>query len=125
LRDRIVFHQGDGILGALSQLERSPAGLLFIDPPYINPEDVLLAEKLLRRARKMGWIVLWWYMTDLKTVPDGLQTFELQFEEMGFEGGRWKGAGVALAGAESERYGYLLSHMHRQIDKLNKILKSN
>jgi 23S rRNA (adenine2030-N6)-methyltransferase len=123
--DRIVFHQGDGFLGALSQLERSPAGLLFIDPPYINPEDVLLAEKLLRRARKMGWIVLWWYMTDLKTVPDGLQTFELQFDEMGLNGGRWKGAGVALAGAESERFGHLISHMHRQIDKLNKILKSN
>ena len=103
LPDRIVFHQGDGFQGARSRLNRSPAGLLFIDPPYINPEDVRLAEKLLRRARKMGWTVLWWYMTDLKTVPDGLQTFELRFAETGLDGGRWEGAAVAFAGAKNER----------------------
>ena len=120
---RIVFHQGDGFLGVLSRLSRSPAGLLFIDPPYIDPEDVRLARKLLQRARERGWIVLWWYMMDMKTAPDGLQTFELQFAEAGLEGGRWKGAVVAFAGAESERFDHLISHMHRQIEKFIRILK--
>ena len=60
----------------------------------------------------------------MKTAPDGLQTFELQFAETGLEGGRWKGAVVAFAGAESERFDHLISHMHRQIDKFIRILKS-
>ena len=122
---KIVFHQGDGFLGVLSRLRRSPAGLLFIDPPYIDPEDVLLARKLLQRAKDMGWIVLWWYMmdTDTKTAPDDLQTFELQFAEAGLEGGRWKGAVVAFAGGDSERFDHLISHMHRQIEEFTRILK--
>jgi hypothetical protein len=31
-------------------------------------------------------------MIDMKTAPDGLHTFDLQFAEAGLEGGRWKGA---------------------------------
>ena len=122
---RIAFHQGDGFLGVLSRLSRPPAGLIFIDPPYINPEDVRLAEKLLRRAREMGWIVLWWYMMDMKTAPaqSGLETFELHFAEVGLDGGRWNGAVVAIAGAKSERFSHLLSHMHRQIKNFIRILK--
>ena len=120
---KIVFHQGDGFLGVLSRLSRSPAGLLFIDPPYIDPEDVRLARKLLQRAKDLGWIVLWWYMTDMKTAPDGLRTFELQFADAGLEGGRWKGAVVAFAGGDSERFDHLISHMHRQIEKFIRILK--
>jgi 23S rRNA (adenine2030-N6)-methyltransferase len=56
---KIVFHQGDGFAGVRSRLCRSPPGLLFIDPPYIDPQEVWLAEKLLQRARERGWIVLW------------------------------------------------------------------
>jgi 23S rRNA (adenine2030-N6)-methyltransferase len=120
---KIVFHQGDGFLGVLSRLRRSPPGLLFIDPPYIDPEDVRLARKLLQRARELGWIVLWWYMIDKKTAPDDLQTFELQFAEAGLEGGRWKGAVVAFAGGDSERFDHLISHMHQQIKKFIRIVK--
>jgi 23S rRNA (adenine2030-N6)-methyltransferase len=120
---KIVFHQGEGFLGVLSRLSRYPAGLLFIDPPYIDPEDVRLAEKLLQRAREREWIVLWWYMMDMKTAPDNLQTFELQFAEAGLEGGRWKGAVVAFAGGDSERFDHLISHMHRQIEKFLRVLK--
>jgi 23S rRNA (adenine2030-N6)-methyltransferase len=124
---RIVFHQGDGFLGVLSRLRRSPPGLLFIDPPYIDPEDVRLAEKLLQRARERGWIVLCWYMmdTDTKTAPDDLQTFGLQFAEAGLDGERWKGAVVAFAGAKNKRFDILLSHMHRRIETFIRILKSN
>ncbi|MCX6673445.1 MAG: 23S rRNA (adenine(2030)-N(6))-methyltransferase RlmJ [Methanothrix sp.] len=120
---KIIFHQGDGFAGVRSQLRRSPPGLLFIDPPYIDPEDVRLAEKLLQIAGERGWIVLWWYMMDTKTAPNGLQTFELQFAEAGLEGGRWKGAIVALAGEDRERFDHLISHMQRQIEKFIRLLK--
>ncbi len=120
---KIVFHQGDGFLGVLSCLHRSPPGLLFIDPPYLDPQDVRIAEKLLQRARERGWIVLCWYMMDMKTTLEGLPTFELRFSEVGLEGGRWKGANVAFAGGECERFDHLISHMHRQIDKFIRVLK--
>jgi 23S rRNA (adenine2030-N6)-methyltransferase len=118
---RIIFHQGDGFAGVQSLLGKSPPGLLFIDPPYIDPQDVRLAEKLLQRARELGWIVLWWYMTNNKIAPDGLQTFELQFAEVGLEGGRWNGSVVALAGENSEHFDHLIGHMHRQIEKFIRI----
>jgi hypothetical protein len=62
-------------------------------------------------------------MMDMKTAPDDLQTFELQFAEAGLEGGRWKGAVVAFAGGDSERFDQLISHMHRQIEKFIRVLK--
>ena len=120
---KIVFHQGDGFLGVLSSLHRSPPGLLFIDPPYLDPQDARLAEKLLQRARERGWIVLCWYMIDMKTRLEGLPTFELRFLEVGLEGGRMKGANVAFAGGECERFDLLISHMHRQIEKFIRVLK--
>ncbi|MEI8004355.1 MAG: hypothetical protein WCG94_08450, partial [Methanothrix sp.] len=123
--NRIVFHQGDGFAGVLSLLHRPPPGLLFIDPPYTDPQDVRLALKLLQRAKDWGWIVLCWYMMGTKTAPDGLQTFELQFADVGLEGGRWNGAIVAFAGRESEQFDRLLGHMHRQIEKFVRILKSD
>ena len=121
---KIVFHQGDGFDGAHSYLHNYPAGLLFIDPAYIDPEDVRLAEKLLQRARDLGWIVLCWYMMDMKNILPGHDTFELRFSEMGLEGGRWKGAVVAFAGARNKCFDNLLSHMHRRIETLIRILKS-
>ena len=120
---KIAFHQGDGFLGVLSSLHRSPPGLLFIDPPYLDPQDARLAEKLLQRARERGWIVLCWYMMDMKTRLEGLQTFELRFSEVGLEGGRMKGANVAFAGGECERFDHLISHLHRQIEKFIRVLK--
>ncbi len=124
------FHQSDGFSGLLSSLSRPssdtpPAGLLFIDPPYVNPQDAPLAERLLQEARNRGWIVLWWHMTDIKTVPEGLDTFELNFSQAGLEGGRWKGAAVAVAGAEGELLSHLLLHLARQMEALIRILKSD
>jgi 23S rRNA (adenine2030-N6)-methyltransferase len=122
---KIVFHQADGFAGVLSHLRRSREGLLFIDPPYIVPEDLRLAEVLLQRAKERGWIVLWWYMTDMMTAPCPLVTFELQFSKAGLDGGRWKGAVVAFAGPENERFEHLLGRMHRQKEKLIRMLKSD
>jgi 23S rRNA (adenine2030-N6)-methyltransferase len=119
----IVFHQGDGFAGVLSSLRRSPPGLLFIDPAYIDPEDARLAERLLERAKDLGWIVLWWYMMNMQTAPRGLDKFELQFSEAGLYGGKWKGAVVAFAGGDSDRYDRLISHIHRQIRKFIRLLK--
>jgi 23S rRNA (adenine2030-N6)-methyltransferase len=117
LRSRLAFHQGDGFSGTLCWLAGSPAGLLFIDPPYIKPDDARLAGKLLQKAKDRGWIVLWWYMMGMKTVPDGLETFELQFSDAGLDGGRWKGAVMACASPDGEQSDRLLDHLHRQADE--------
>jgi 23S rRNA (adenine2030-N6)-methyltransferase len=118
----IVFCRGDGFAGALSCLRRSPPGLLFIDPAYIDPEDAALTEKLLQRAKDLGWIVLWWYMTDMQTAPVGLDKFELRFSQAGLDGGKWNGAVVAFAGGESDRYDRLISCINRQTRKFFQIL---
>jgi 23S rRNA (adenine2030-N6)-methyltransferase len=119
---KISFHQGDGFAGVLSSLSGSPPGLLFIDPAYIDPEDATLAEKLLQRARDLGWIVLWWYMMDMPTAPLGLDRFELRFSQAGLYGGKWKGAVVAFAGGDCNRYDRLISHINQQIRKFFQIL---
>jgi 23S rRNA (adenine2030-N6)-methyltransferase len=119
----IVFHQGDGFVEVISWLCRSPPGLLFIDPAYIDPEDARLADRLLQRAKDLGWIVLWWYMMDMQTAPEGLDKFELQFSEAGLYGGKWRGAVVAFAGGDSDRYDRLISHMHLQTKKFIRLLK--
>jgi len=125
LPSQIVFHQGDGFTGVLSRLNRSPAGLLFIDPPYTDPEDIRLAGKLIQRAIEQGWIVLCWYMTDVLPVISGcFDTFELRFAEAGLDGGRWDGAVMALAGNECDKLTHLAGHLNRQIEEFMRILKS-
>jgi 23S rRNA (adenine2030-N6)-methyltransferase len=124
-----VFHQADGFFGVLSWLRRFSSGdllpkLLLIDPPYIDPDDMLLAEELLLEAKERGWIVLWWYMPDMKTAPEDLAAFELHFSQAGLDGGRWKGAAVAFAGPDCDAFERLLGQMHRQINDFIQILKS-
>ncbi len=126
LRSGLAFRQGDGFSGALFRLAGSsaagaglvgsPAGLLFIDPPYVKSEDARLAGDLLQKAKDRGWIVLWWYMMGMKTVPDGLETFELHFSDAGLDGGRWKGAVMACACPDGEQCDCLLDHLHRQAE---------
>lgn len=125
-----VFHQADGFHGVLSWLRRFSSGdllpkLLFIDPPYIDPDDVLLSEKLLLEAKERGWIVLWWYMLDMKTAPKDLAAFELHFSEVGLDAARWQGAAVAFAGPDCEAFERLLGQMHQIIENFIQILKSN
>jgi len=117
----VRFHLGDGFSGVESLLECSPPGLLLIDPPYIDPSDKRMAEKLLFRARDLGWVVLWWYMMETETTPKGrLEKFELDFAKIGLDGGRWKGCVVAVAGAGDE----LLCHFRVQSDRLIEIISS-
>lgn len=122
------FHQSDGFSGLLSRLSRptsdpSLAGLLFIDPPYLDPRDAAMAERLLQEARESGWIVLWWYMMDTMTAPTGLEALELDFAPAGLDGGRWKGAGVAVAGPEGDLLSQLLHRLDRSMEKFIRILK--
>ncbi len=108
---RVSFHQGDGFLGLTSLLERSPPGLLLIDPPYLDPSEMTLAVKLLCRAKERGWTVLWWYMMGSETAlqrdlltnsQKDFEKYSLMFAEAGFDGGRWGGAVVALACPDNE-----------------------
>ena len=100
---QIAFHLGNGFLGVRSLLDHSPPGLLLIDPPYLDSADMPLAEKLLCQAKEKGWIVLWWCMMGLETVPQGsFKKYSLKFAQAGLDGGRWDGAVVALAGSDDE-----------------------
>ncbi|VVB72710.1 Ribosomal RNA large subunit methyltransferase J [uncultured archaeon] len=137
--DLMTFHQGDGFAGIAEMLGRSPPGLLFVDPPYIDPKDAGLAKRLLDRACISGWIVLWWYMTDMKTISPGvypaavpgsgniegydsgkyiLEKFDLDFERIGLNGGRWKGSTVALAGSGGPRSEQVARHLHQRSKEL-------
>ncbi len=135
--DDVEFHQGDGFAGVLSLLDRFPPGLLLVDPPYVDPEDVMLAEDLLCRASEKGWIVLWWYMAGEETVPQGVSQgvsqevsqgipqvnvqdrLSLDFVDAGMDCGRWQSATVALAGANE----LLVEHLKRQAAALQEVLK--
>ncbi|MRR13836.1 23S rRNA (adenine(2030)-N(6))-methyltransferase RlmJ [archaeon] len=127
LRTWICFHQADGFSGLLSHLSRASSdhspGLLFIDPPYVEAQDVILAQRLMQKAREGGWMVLWWYMTDMMTAPADLDTLEMEFAPAGLDGGRWKGAGVAVAGPEGDQLSHLLHSLGRSMRELIRILK--
>jgi 23S rRNA (adenine2030-N6)-methyltransferase len=120
----IAFHQGDGFAGVRSLLDRSPPGLLLIDPPYIDPDDAMLAEDLLHTATEKGWVVLWWYMKGAKTVPKTgqghVQRLSLNFADAGMNDGRWEGAVMALAGASD----WQIEHLHEQCQSLLKVLQN-
>ncbi len=118
----IKFHLGDGFTGIRSLLDRSPPGLLLIDPPYIDPEDSRLAEDLLCMAAEKGWVVLWWYMKGANTLPKvgHVQTISLDFADAGMDGGRWQGAVVAIAGASDTQ----INHLQMQAAALLRVLQS-
>ena len=113
------FHCADGFSGVPSILDRSNPGLLLIDPPYLDAKDIALAKDLLSRAKNAGWVVLWWYMSGLETTPHGdFIKCELEFSRAGMDGGRWKGAAVALAGADES----LVESLRGQAERLLKIV---
>jgi 23S rRNA (adenine2030-N6)-methyltransferase len=116
------FHCADGFSGVLSILDCSNPGLLLIDPPYLDPKDIGLAKDLLRRAENAGWIVLWWYMSGLEMTPQvDFIKCELEFSRAGMDGGKWKGAAVALAGADD----LLVEFLRGQAEKLLKIVQNS
>jgi 23S rRNA A2030 N6-methylase RlmJ len=122
----ICFHFSDGFSGLLSILRPSSDSsprLLFIDPSYVEVQDVHMAEKLLQEARGAGWTVLWWYMTDEMSAPAAMDALEIDFAEAGLYGGRWKGAGVAVAGSKSSQLSGLVHHLQQKGEELIRMLK--
>jgi 23S rRNA (adenine2030-N6)-methyltransferase len=98
---QVRFHLADGFSGVASILDRSNPGLLLIDPPYLDAKDNALARDLILKAEDAGWIVLWWHMSGLETASQiDITELELVFSRAGMDGGKWKGAAVALAGAD-------------------------
>jgi hypothetical protein len=117
----VSFHLDNGFSGVRSLLDRSPPGLLLIDPPYVDAEDAKDAEKLLGKAKEMGWVVLWWFMMENETIPAGsYERFELEFAKAGMDGGRWKGSVVAVAGADDG----LLCRLHEQSERFINIVEN-
>jgi 23S rRNA (adenine2030-N6)-methyltransferase len=120
----INFHKEDGFSGVVSLLDRSPPGLLLIDPPYVDAKDVTLAEDLLFRALERGWMVLWWSMMGTDAAPQSCSPYSpellsLRFADAGMECGRWDGAIMALHGANH----HLIERIQRQAAALLRILK--
>jgi 23S rRNA (adenine2030-N6)-methyltransferase len=98
---RVNFHLGDGFLGARALLDRSPPGMLLIDPPYTDEKDVKQACDLLHAASRAKWIVLWWEMMGSETMPEAdFSVYSLNFSDIGLYCGHWQGATMAVAGAD-------------------------
>lgn len=117
---RVRLHIGDGFSGASSLLNKSLPGFLLIDPPYIHPRDSKLAAALFAQAERAGWIALWWQMMeDEHHLEDSGECFDLQFSETKMDGGRWRGATIALAGADED----LLRHLRERTDGFLEVLK--
>ncbi len=107
---KVNFHLGDGLFGAMELAGKRDFALLLIDPPYIDENDANAAEDLLNAAVKAGWVALCWYMTDLNEPPQPsipFETFNLRFKDAGLEGGRWDGAAVIVAGGDGALIGWL------------------
>jgi 23S rRNA (adenine2030-N6)-methyltransferase len=119
-RAGVRMHIGDGFSGVGSLLKEVFAGLLLIDPPYIHPDDKDMAAALFARAKSAGWIALWWQMTESEQSPEeGYERLDLQFSETKMEGGRWKRATMALAGADDD----LLRHLQERANGFLEALK--
>jgi len=113
-RSRVAVHCSDGFSQARSLLDRSPPGLMLIDPPYIDSLDRKRAQSLFSRAQESGWIVLWWYMMGKEVVvARGAEKYELLFGRAGLDCGRWRGCGLAAAGLDDR----MQDHLHEQADR--------
>jgi len=118
-RAGVRVHIGDGFSGVGSLLEEVIAGLLLIDPPYIQPGDSDMAAALFAQAERAGWIALWWQMTEDEQGPEGYERLDLQFSETKLESGRWKRATMAVAGADDD----LLRHLRERANGFREALK--
>lgn len=120
----IRFHPEDGFKGVLSFLDRSLPGLILIDPPYLDRNDMRKALNLLRSAVEAGWIVLWWQMRGNETAPQaGLRKYTIRFNDVDLVCGRWQGATMAVGGADARLAGRLDSQVERFLN-LAKVEKS-
>ena len=105
---RVKFHLEDGFIGVLHILDRTPPGMILIDPPYIDENDIRRAKNLLSYAEKAGWIVLLWQMVEEETAPEAnLRDYTLRFSDADLDCNRWLGATMVVAGADAHLAGHL------------------
>lgn len=111
---RVNFKLEDGFMGVQSILDRSLPGMVLIDPPYLDENDIKQAWNLLRSAEKAGWIVLWWQMVGEETAMEAsLRKYTLRFSDANLDCRRWLGATMAVAGGDA----HLIEHLGVQVQR--------
>jgi 23S rRNA A2030 N6-methylase RlmJ len=133
----ISFHLGDGFSGVMSLLNEAIPGLLLIDPPFLDSEDVNAAEKLFDRARELGWTVLCWHMVGTIDTMDtngreflpesrfhepfheSFHEFSIQFSQIGLDYCGAKGCAVAV----NSPHEYLEHRLEERIEEFRKIIQ--
>jgi len=109
---RVNFHLEDGFKGVQSILDLSLPGMILIDPPYVDENDIKQAWNLLRSAEKAGWVVLWWQMVGEETAPEAsLRKYTLRFSEANLDCSRWPGATMAVTDADA----HLIEHLDMRV----------
>jgi 23S rRNA (adenine2030-N6)-methyltransferase len=115
----VRVHRKDGFSGVLAFLDRSAGGLLLVDPPHLDAKSSVLAENVLSKAEDRGWVALLWEMLgERASTGCSFEKYELEFERAGLSCGRWKGAVVSIAGADSS----LRQRLRQSIEEFLKIL---
>ncbi len=125
----LSFHLGDGFSGVMSLLNQAAPGLLLIDPPFLESEDVNAAEELFDRARELGWTVLCWHLIDMvdtngrEFLPESrfhesFHEFSIRFSQIGLNYKGAKGCAVAV----NFPNGSLMRRMEGRIGEFLKII---
>jgi 23S rRNA (adenine2030-N6)-methyltransferase len=127
------IHLGDGFSGVMSLLNEAIPGLLLIDPPFLDPEDVNAAEELFDRARELGWTVLCWHMVGTIDTMDtngreflpesrfheSFHEFPIRFSQIGLDYCGAKGCSVAV----NSPHEFLEHRLEGRIEEFRKIIQ--
>ena len=136
----LSFHLGEGFSGVMSLLNEAIPGLLLIDPPFLDPEEVNAAEELFDRARESGWTVLCWHMVGTIDTVDTMDMmgreflpescfhesfheffheFSIQFSQIGLDYCGAKGCAVAV----NSPNGYIEHRLEGRIEEFRKVIQ--
>jgi len=119
--ERVHFHLGDGFSGAESLIESANPALLLVDSPYIDEGDVKKAEDLICKAASSGRVVLCWHMLGMGNAPHPScdhEVFALEFQRLGLDCGKWKGALMILGGNDEN----LAIRLDKRVDEFLQII---
>jgi hypothetical protein len=118
----------------MSLLNEALPGLLLIDPPFLDPEDVNAVEELFDRARELGWTVLCWHMVDTmdtngreffpesrlhEPFHESFHEFSIQFSQIGLDYCGAKGCAVAV----NSPHEFLEHRLEGRIEEFRKIIQ--
>lgn len=120
----VRFHRGDGFSGVERLVSQSRPGLLLVDSPGTDPQDMERAKDLIIKASGSGWLAMSWHIrpygckTCHSSDSDDIEKFDvysLNFADAGMDGGRWPGCMVLVSGADGEIRDRLTDAMNRLI----------